>query len=359
MAKHASLYGYPAKSKSQMNKFRSSVSKIVKSIIKRKAQPQAPTIRYLSVNGPSELDRLPGGHSSVLLLDANVFAYLLTHKKNPKAYAFSSELDDLLRTVHRREILVDASFAAMERALGTSKLLAEPDEFAKWFTDFYAGDKLFKVNSIKAASCSEGTSRNYQTAAYAWEGAFLPAFATLLKAFEIASRRPRRSQFMANIEDLTAWCKTTGVAPGLAGHLAIGLFAKEKFAYETLKYNGGDSWDRKVKCAHNAARDVMYYERLLSIADNCGRDTGGAALYVTADVGIFNMVKLNKLNYWTSVNGQAIYACDVYPELDELLSPDERAAVSATAFESAEDVPPPLPPEELTALIAALSTSKT
>jgi hypothetical protein len=341
-----------------MKNFLSRIFGNLKSIVKRKS-PQAPTIRYLSVNGPSELNRLPGGHSSVLLLDANVFAYLLTHKKNPKAYVFSSELDDLLRTVHKRQIRVDASFAAMERALGTSKLLAEPDKFAKWFSDFYAGHKLFKVNSIKAATCSVGMPQNYQIAAYAWEGTFLPAYATLLKAFEIASKRPRRNQFLANFEELITWGRDEGVAPGLAGHLAIGLFAKEPVALKTLKYNGGDAWDQKVKRAHNAARDVMYYERLLTVQNNCSRDNGGAALYATADAGIFNMVSLNKLSYWTIANGQAIYACDVYPELEQLLSPEERAAVSATSFETAEDVPLQLPTEELVALVTALSSAKT
>jgi hypothetical protein len=341
-----------------MNKFWPGVHSIIKSIIKPESQPQASTIRYLSVNGPSELERLPGGHTSILLLDANVYGYLIAHKKNSKAFAFSSELDELLRIVHHRQILVDASFAAMERAVGTSKLLAEPEEFAKWFTDFYAGDKLFKVNSIKPATCSVGTPRNYQIAAHAWEIAFLPAFATLLKAFEIASRRPRRSQFLVNFEDLITWGRAEGVAPGLAANLAIDLFAKEPVAMETLKYNGGDSWARKVKRAHNAARDVMYYIRLLAIANNCSRDTGGAALYATADAGFFHMVRLNKLNYWTITNEHAIYACDVYPELEQLLSPDERVVVSATAFDSPEHVPAALPPNELAALITALSSGK-
>lgn len=281
-------------------------------------------IKYISINGESDIERVPAGQTSVLLLDANVFAYLQKHRKDKTAYPYSQELGRLLKAVHRRQIRVDATLASIERGVTDDMLLPGLAAFTTWFEDFYQGKSLFKVESLKPATGPVGTKANYAAAADHWVDAFLPAYATVLKALELVQLRPKREAFSHNVQDLFTWCDAHDVPMGLAANLVIGLFAQEPSAKALIKYNKCDSVELKLTKAHNAARDIIYFVRLIGLQYN---NPAGAALLATADAGLYDLIRLNQINFFKVDGPDAIYSCAVYPELGRLLKPEERALV--------------------------------
>jgi len=278
------------------------------------------------------------------LLDANVFAYLQAHRKNAGAYSYSAELVELLHCVHRRQLRVDASFAAMERGLLGDELVTSQEKFTEWLDDFYEGKALFKNERVKIPTGPIASPMHYLYVSAAWEEIFLPSYATLLKALSLAEVYPDRKDLSRNVLELFEWCDLRQIRPGISANLAIGLFAKEQQALKVLKYTRDDSAETKDRKARNAARDVTYYVRLLNIHHQL--PLGGLALYVTADLAFASIIEQNALLYYALEGDTYRYACAPYPALAELLTEAERAIIE-NPFSSESDAPAFASPAQL------------
>lgn len=278
-------------------------------------------IKYISISGDDELTGLPAGQKSILILDANVFSYLHTHKRQKSAFEFSAELAHLLSSVHKRQIRVDATLASMERGMKPNMLLPGLSEFSKWFDDFYEGKSLFKVDTLKPLTGPTGTALNYEAAANLWVCTFLPAYATIIKGLSIAQENSRVSDFSKNLVELCSWAAYHNVSMGLSAILIMGLFAKEPSAISILRYNKGDCITTKIKKAHNSARDLIYFEHLLNLQANT---INGGVLLATADVGLFNFIRLNKINYFKATAEETAGISAIYSKLNNLLEVEKR-----------------------------------